>query len=113
MFKVWSQISYTNIDRENPSDLPALSPTVGRVWGNVSVLGSPFKVHVRPCESLANRPLPWESYGLLKISASDFDTVSMCRRFRAYAYEFLTMVSEGVVHGVHKVVIRLSFGVIR
>ena len=35
----------------------------------------------------------------------------MRRRFRACAYEFLTMVTEGVVQGVHKVVIRLSFGV--
>ena len=28
-------------------------------------------------------------------------------------YEFLTMVTEGVVHSVHKVVIRSSFHVIR
>ena len=28
MFEVWSQMSDTNIDRENPSDLPALSPTI-------------------------------------------------------------------------------------
>ena len=39
--------------------------------------------------------------------------MSMRRRFRASTYTFLTMISEGVVHGVYKVVIRLSFGVVR
>ena len=43
---------------------------------------------------------------------SDFSTVSMCRRFCTCRYEFLTMVTEGVVHGVHKVVNQSSFGVI-
>ena len=37
----------------------------------------------------------------------------MRRRFCAYAYGFLTTVTEGVVHGVHKVAIRLSFGVLQ
>ena len=94
----------------------AVSPGVGRIWGNVPVLGSPSEICVRPCESEAKCPLPCESYGsfkLFKISASDFDTVSLCRRFRACAYEFLTTVTEGVVYGVHKVVIRSSFVVIR
>ena len=49
---------------------------------------------------------------MLKISASEFGTVSICRQFCVCAYEFVTMVTEGVVHGVHKVVIR-SFDVIR
>ena len=34
-------------------------------------------------------------------------------RFHACAYEFLTTAPEGVVHGVHRVVMRLSFGVIQ
>ena len=31
----------------------------------------------------------------------------------ACAYEFLTVVTQGVVHGVHKIVIRSAFGVIQ
>ena len=38
--------------------------------------------------------------------------MGMLCRFRACAYEFLTSVTKGVVHGVHKVVIWSSFGVI-
>ena len=65
---------------------------------------------------MANRPLSYESYEsftLFKIFASDFGPVSMRRRFHAYAYEFPTMVTEGVVHCEHKVVIQSSFGVIQ
>ena len=79
------------------------------------VLGLTSDVHVRPFASVMNRLLPCKSYGsfkLFKISASDFNTVGMRRRFYACTYKFLTMVTEGVVHGVHKVVIRSSFGVI-
>ena len=60
---------------------------------------------MRPWESVANRPLPcmsYRSFKLFKISASDFGTLGT--RFRAY--EFLPMATKGVVHGVHKVVIR-------
>ena len=63
-----------------------------------------------------NRQLPcqsYESFKLFKISASDFGTISMRRQFLARTYEFLTMVTEGVVHSVCKVVIRSSFGVIQ
>ena len=42
---------------------------------------------------------------MFEISASDFVTMSMHRRFPACAYEFFTMVTEGVVHGVYEVVI--------
>ena len=49
---------------------------------------------------------------MFKISASEFGIVSMRRRFRACAYEFLAAVTKGVVHDVHKVVIGLSFSVI-
>ena len=69
----------------------------------------------RPCESVANRPLPCKFYGsfrLFKISASDFCTTDMRRQFHSCAYEFPTTVTTGVVHGVHKVVIQSSFGVI-
>ena len=38
--------------------------------------------------------------------------VSM-HRFCARTYEFLTMITKGVVHSVHKVVIRSSFAIIR
>ena len=38
-------------------------------------------------------------------------SVGMRRRFRAY--EFLTVVTEGVVHSVHKVAIQSSFDVIQ
>ena len=63
-----------------------------------------------------NCPLPCESYGsfkLFKISASDFGTVSMHRSFCACAYHFLTTVTEGVVHSVHRVVIQSSSGIIQ
>ena len=89
---------------------------VGHVWGNVPVLPSPSGVSMQPCESVVNCPLPCESHRsvkMFKICASDFSTVSMCRRFHAYAYEVLTTVTEGVAHGVHKIVIRLSFGEIQ
>ena len=49
---------------------------------------------------------------MFKISASDFSTVGMRRRFRPCAYEFLTMVTKGVVHSVH-MVIQSFLGVIR
>ena len=63
-----------------------------------------------------NRPLPCKSYRsckIFEISASDFGTTSMSKRFCACAYEFIPVVTEGVIHGVHKVVIRSSFGIIR
>ena len=59
-----------------------------------------------PCASLG-------SFGKFEISASGFGTVDMHRRFCVSAFEFLTMVTEGVVHGVHKVVIWSSFSVIQ
>ena len=37
----------------------------------------------------------------------------MCRGMIAYADEFLARVSEGVVHGVYKVVAQSSFSIIR
>ena len=38
---------------------------------------------------------------MFKISVSEFGTLSMCRCFHACTHEFLTMVTEGVVHGVY------------
>ena len=64
---------------------------------------------------MANRQIPCESYRSIKIfefSASDFGSVCMRRRFCACAYDFLSRVTEGVVNGVNKIVIRSSFGVI-
>ena len=72
-------------------------------------------VHMLPCGSVVNRPLPSEycrNFKIFKFLASDFGTVSMRKRFCACAYEFLFAVTESVVHGVHKVVIRSSFGTI-
>ena len=61
--------------------------------------------HSLPCKS-------YRSLKQLKVSASDFGTMSMYGQFRASVYEFMIMVTKGVVHGVHKVVIQSSFGVI-
>ena len=49
---------------------------------------------------------------MLKISASEFSTVVVCRQMRVCTDEFLATVTEGVLHGICKVVTRSSFGVI-
>ena len=67
---------------------------------------------MQPFESVANRPLPCMSYlscKIFELCVSDFGTVSMHRRLCVCAYEFLTMVTEGVVHAVQKVVILSYF----
>ena len=82
---------------------------------NIPVVESPPDIHLQTCESVANHPLPWASYGnfkMFKISTSEFGTMRMCRQFCACAYTFLSTVTKGVVHGIHKVVIQPSFGVI-
>ena len=61
---------------------------------------SPSDVRVQTSESVANRRLPCVSYGsfkMFKIPTSEFSTVGMCRQFHACAYEYLTMVTEGLV----------------
>ena len=50
--------------------------------------------------------------GLHDVRLQTSESVGMRRRFQTCAYQFLTTVTEGVVCGVHKVVIRTSFGVI-
>ena len=58
------------------------------------------------CEPMANCPLPCESFQILKIfevSASAFSTVGVHRQFCAGAYEFLSTVTESVVHSVHTI----------
>ena len=63
-----------------------------------------------------NHPNPCASHGSFenfKISASDFSTAGMRKQFCTCACEFLTTVTEGVVHSVCKVVTRFSFGVTR
>ena len=47
---------------------------------------------------------------MYKISASESGTTGMVRTMRACANELLALVTEGVVHGAYKVLIRLSFG---
>ena len=48
---------------------------------------------------------------MFEVSTSEFGTVSMCRRMQACTDEFSAAVTEGVVHGVYKVVTKLYFGV--
>ena len=106
-----ADVGPTSVRRRNA--IWVVSPVFGV---NVPVLGSLSDIRMRPCESVANHPLPcmfYVSFKQFKISTSDFGTMSMCRRFRACTYELLTVVTEGVVHGVHKVVIQSSFGVTR
>ena len=38
MFEVWSQMSDTNIDMENPSDLPAL---ISHTWPRIPIVTNP------------------------------------------------------------------------
>ena len=67
-----------------------------------------------PCDTVAKHTLPCvfkESIKMFKISASEFDTLGMCRRMRACTDEFLATVTEGVVQSVYKVVTRSSFSV--
>ena len=52
-------------------------------------------------------------FKMLKISSSEFGTVSMRRQIQACADEFISTVTEGVVDSVYKVVTRLSFSVTR
>ena len=76
----------------------------------------PSDVCMQPCESVSNHPLPCESYQSFKIfeiSTPDFGTVSMHRRFCTCTYEFLTRVTEGMVHNISKVVIWSSLGVMQ
>ena len=59
-----------------------VSSAVIHFWKNVPVLGSPSDVHMRSCESVANRPLPcvsYQSFEIFEVSASDFGTVRLCR----------------------------------
>ena len=82
--------------------------------GKRPVLGSPSNICVQPCESVVNHPLPCTfCIKLLKISAYDFGTVGMRRRFCPFVYEFLTTVTKGVVQGVHKGYEPIIFSVIR
>ena len=53
---------------------------------------------------------PTEGLKCLKFPPSEFHTVVMCRGMQACKDKFLAMVTEGVVQGVYKVMIWLSFG---
>ena len=50
---------------------------------------------------------------MFKISASEFGTAGMRRWMQTYADEFLGMATEGIVHGLHKVVTQSPFCVRR
>ena len=64
---------------------------------------------------MAKYPLPCTSAEILK--CLKFPPLNLvlwaCIDNFAHAHEFITIVTEDVVHGVHKVVIQSSFGVIR
>ena len=69
---------------------------------------------MRPCEIVAKCPLPfayYKSFKLFQISTSQFCTVGIHRRLWACTDEFLSRVTEGIVHGVHKVVTQSYFSV--
>ena len=86
---------------------------VTRVWGNIPVLASLSEVRLCQRQTVHYLAGSTEVLNCFKISASEFSTVSMHRRFGTCTYEFLTTVTEGVGHGVYKVVSRSSFGVIQ
>ena len=78
------------------------------LWSNVPVLDSPSVVCMKPCESVAHRPLPcksYQSFKIFEISASDFRTVSMHRQFCMYD----GVTDDVFFHNVHKVMIHSSF----
>ena len=50
---------------------------------------------------------------MFKISTSEVCTLGMRKQIRAWIDEFLAMVTEGVAHGVYKVVTWSSFSVAR
>ena len=68
---------------------------------------------MQSCDTEVKCPLPIShiSFKMFKFSTSEFCTVDMCRRIQACADELLASVTEGVVHGVHKVMTRSPFGV--
>ena len=86
--------------------LQVISPTVTHVWRNVPVLRSTSDVRLRPFESVANRPLPSTSY-MEVLNCLKFPPLISVpwARFCACAYQFLTTVTEGVVHSVHNLFI--------
>ena len=71
-------------------------------WITAQCLIVTLQVSGKPCTSY------W-SFKLFEISASEFGTINIRRRFRTCSDEFLTTVTEGVVHGVNKVVIQSFF----
>ena len=96
--------------------LKVVFPTIFGIWKNTPVLRLSSEIRMRPCDTVAKHPLPCASYGSFKMfntSASEFGTVSMYRQIRACTDEFLATVTEGVVHGVYKVMTQSSFGLTR
>ena len=90
-----------------PVTLQAVWPAVIGIGQNVPVLQPLSEVHMRTCDTVVKRPLSSTSCGnfrMFKISHSEFGTMGMHRWMGAYTDEFLTIVTEAVVHSVYKVV---------
>ena len=59
---------------KTPVTLQAVCPVVTGVGHNATVFQLPSEVHMRPCDTVAKRPLPGTFYGsskMFKTSASD------------------------------------------
>ena len=83
-----------------PFTLQAVSPVVGCV-------------RMRPYDTMVKCPcVSYISFVRFKISASEFGTIGMRRRKQACTDQFLATVTEGVVHGVYKLVTKSSFSLI-
>ena len=68
------------------------------------MVGQAPQFHLKICESVANPHYLARLAKMLKclkFPFPEFSTVDMCRQYCASAYEFLTMVTKGVVHGVY------------
>ena len=87
---------------------------VGELPMSFNCLQLPSEDCMRLCGTVVKRSLRSVFYGtfkMFKISASEFNTMGMNRWKLVCVDEFLTMVTEGVVHGVYKVMTLSSFGV--
>ena len=84
---------------ENSEDGPRICYQQGRISGSRI-----FASKNRPSVTwLLVLPLACTSYGnfkMIKISTTQFGTITMRRRMRACTYQFLATVTEGIVHDV-------------
>ena len=87
-----------------------------RRWVKLHCPSTTVRFYKQACGTVVKCPIPCACYGnfnMFQISASEFGTMDMCRQMRAWADEFVVMVTEGMVHGVCKVVAQPSFSVIQ